>query len=180
MDNDETLCEVCNPPLSSVNAGHQIVGYEAAALLDRLMLGCDTSERPVRVAPQGVVTRKSTDVLATNDRQVATALRLIREHATRGLSAAEVIGQIPVSRSVLQRRFRKEIGRSIQEEIISVRLKRARQLLAETDLPLIDVAERSGFKHQEYLGAVFKAKTGKTPAQYRKTVSVRPSPSRTG
>ncbi len=170
VDNDETLCEVCNPPLSSVNAGHQIVGYEAAALLDRLMLGRGSSECPVRVAPQGVVTRKSTDVLATNDRQVAIALRLIREHATRGLSAAEVIRQIPVSRSVLQRRFRREIGRSIQEEIIGVRLKRARQLLAETDLPLIDVAERSGFKHQEYLGAVFKAKTGKTPAQYRRGV----------
>ena len=168
VDNDEPLCEVCHPPLSSVNAGHAAVGYEAAALLDRLVRGRTTEAVPRLVAPLGVVTRQSTDVLATSDRQVAAALRLIREHACAGLSAADVVAAIPVSRSVLQRRFRKELGRSIQEETINVRVKRARELLAETDLALAEVAERCGFKHQEYLGAVFKARTGQTPAQYRR------------
>jgi LacI family transcriptional regulator len=98
-------------------------------------------------------------------------LKFIQEYACAGLAAADVVARIPVSRSVLQRRFRRELGRSIQEEIIHVRLKRARQLLAETDLPLIEVAERAGFKHQEYLGAIFKARTGQTPAQYRREAS---------
>jgi LacI family transcriptional regulator len=168
VDNDETLCEVCNPPLSSVNAGHQLLGYQAAALLDRLLKGAPAPTEPLLVPPQGVVMRTSTDVLATADRQVAAALRFIREFACQGLTAADVVGRVPVSRSVLQRRFRKELGRSIQEEIIHARLQRARQLLAETDLPLVDVAERSGFKHQEYLGATFRARTGTTPAQYRR------------
>ena len=172
VDNDETLCEVCNPPLSSVNAGHQLLGYEAAGLLDRLMGRSPAPAQPLLIQPQGVVTRKSTEVLATADRPVATALKIIQEYACLGLTAADVVAQIPVSRSVLQRRFRKELGRSLQEEIIQARLKRARQLLAETDLPLIEVAERSGFKHQEYLGATFKAKTGKTPAQYRREASL--------
>jgi LacI family transcriptional regulator len=171
VDNDETLCEVCNPPLSSVNAGHQALGYEAAALLDRLMHRQTPPVAPIFVQPQGVVTRKSTDVLATADRQVAAALKFIQEYACAGLTAADVVARIPVSRSVLQRRFRRELGRSIQEEVINVRLKRARQLLAETDLPLIEVAERAGFKHQEYLGAIFKAHTGQTPAQYRREAS---------
>jgi LacI family transcriptional regulator len=172
VDNDETLCEVCNPPLSSVNAGHQVLGYEAAAQLDRLMKRQGVLRTPVFVQPLGVVTRKSSDVLATADRQVAAALKFIQEHACQGLTAASVVARIPVSRSVLQRRFRKELGRSIQEEIINVRLKRARQLLAETDLPLIEVAERSGFKYQEYLGATFKAHIGQTPAQYRREASL--------
>ncbi len=172
VDNDETLCEVCNPPLSSVNAGHQVVGYEAAALLDGLMSGQASPTERSLVQPQGVVTRRSTDVSATTDRQVATALRLIREEACTGIQAGAVVARMPVSRSVLQRRFRKEIGRSIQEEIIQVRLQRARELLAKTDLPLVEVAERCGFKHQEYLGVVFKARTGKTPAQYRRQVSL--------
>ena len=98
------------------------------------------------------------------------ALRIIRDRACEGWSAADVIAQVPVSRSVLQRRFRKETSHSLQEEIIHVRLRRARQLLAETDLPLIDVAERSGFKHQEYLGAIFKAHYGKTLADYRREI----------
>jgi LacI family transcriptional regulator len=103
---------------------------------------------------------------------VAAALRLIREQACAGLTAATLVAKLPVSRSVLQRRFRRETGRSIQEEIILTRLQRARVLLADTDLPLVEVAERSGFKHQEYLGAVFKARTGKTPAQYRGETSL--------
>jgi LacI family transcriptional regulator len=173
VDNDEPLCEVCHPPLSSVNAGHLAVGYEAAALLDRMLRGGPARRAPQLVPPHGVVTRQSTDVLATNDRQVAAALRLIREQACAGLSAADVVAAIPVSRSVLQRRFRKELGRSIQEETINVRVKRARELLAETDLALAEVAERCGFKHQEYLGAVFKARTGHTPAQYRRLAARR-------
>jgi LacI family transcriptional regulator len=172
VDNDETLCEVCNPPLSSVNAGHQVVGYRAAALLSRLMSGGKPQLQPVLVQPQGVVTRRSSDVLATSDRQVAAALRIIRENVGPRLTATNVISQISVSRSVLQRRFRKEIGRSIHEEIVNARLKRARQLLAETDLPLVEVAERSGFKHQEYLGAVFKAHIGQTPAEYRREATL--------
>jgi transcriptional regulator GlxA family with amidase domain len=74
---------------------------------------------------------------------------------------------------VLQRRFRRELGRSIQEEIIGVRIKRARALLAETELPLVEVAERAGFKHQEYMGAIFKARLDQTPAQYRRASSTR-------
>ncbi len=170
VDNDETLCEVCNPTLSSVDAGHKLVGYKAAALLQSLMQGGSAPLDSTFVQPQGVIIRRSSDVLATEDRQVALALRIIREHACDGCSAIEVIGQIPVSRSVLQRRFRKETGHSIQEEIINARLKRARQLLVETDLPLIDIAERSGFKHQEYLGVTFKAHFGKTPTEYRREV----------
>ena len=172
VDNDETLCEVCNPPLSSVKAGHQVVGYKAAELLGQLMRGGAPPGQPLFVQPQGVVTRRSSDVLAIKDRQVAAALRIIRESSGPGLSASKVIAQIPVSRSVLQRRFRKEIGRSIHDEIVNARLKRARQLLAETDLPLAEVAVRSGFKHQEYLGAVFKARIGKTPAEYRRETSL--------
>jgi LacI family transcriptional regulator len=167
VDNDDTLCEVCNPPLSSVDAGHQTVGYEAAGLLDGLMQGASVTGRSLRVQPQGMVVRKSSDVLATADRQVAAALRMIRELACEGLTAAAVARRLPVSRSVLQRRFRRETGRSLQEEIIQVRLQRARELLVRTDLPLIEVAERAGFKHQEYLGAMFKARLGTTPARYR-------------
>lgn len=175
VDNDETLCEVCNPALSSVEACHRQVGYKAAELLDRLLRGEPAPTQPERIEPHGVIVRASSDVLATPDRQVATALRIIRDQACTGLSAATLIARIPTSRSVLQRRFRTETGRSIQQEIIQVRLNHARRLLAETDLPLVEVAERSGFKHREYLGAIFKAHLGKSPAEYRREVALKAS-----
>lgn len=168
VDNDEPLCEVCNPPLSSVRAGHVQVGYEAAALLDRLMAGKKAPVQPILVAPQCVVTRLSTEVLAIEDRQLATALRLIREHACGGLRVDALARQVGLSRSVLQRRFRSALKRSLHQEMLGARLKRACELLTETDLALVEIAERAGFKHQEYMGAVFKTRLKKTPAQYRR------------
>lgn len=167
VDNDEPLCEVCNPPLSSVDAGHVQVGYEAAALLDRLLTGQARPDRPILIQPQGVVTRGSTDVLAIEDRKIAMVLRLIREHACTGIGVEALARQAGLSRSVQQRRFRALLQRTVHQEILSVRIKRACELLAQTDLPLVEIAERTGFKQQEYMGAVFKARLRRTPAQYR-------------
>jgi LacI family transcriptional regulator len=168
VDDDEPLCEICNPPLSSVNPAHHRVGYEAARLLARLMAGKAAPREPVFTLPAGVTTRLSTEVFAIEDRPLATALRLIREHCCDGLDVEAIARRTGLSRSVLQRRFRATLKRSVHQEILQARLKRAMDLLAASNLPLADVAERTGFKHQEYLGAVFKARTGQTPAEYRK------------
>ena len=171
VDDDEPLCEVAEPGLSSVWPDHDRVGYEAAALLDRLMHGGDASPEPTRVPPRGVVTRRSSDVLALDDREAAAAIRMIREHACdpAGLTVDEVAAGVAVSRSVLERRFKVATGRTLHEEMLRVRLARAKELLSETDLPLVAIAERLGFKHQEYMGAVFRKKLGITPAQYRRS-----------
>eukprot|EP00825_Cyclidium_porcatum_P004177 TRINITY_DN11942_c0_g1_i1.p1 TRINITY_DN11942_c0_g1~~TRINITY_DN11942_c0_g1_i1.p1 ORF type:complete len:393 (+),score=29.61 TRINITY_DN11942_c0_g1_i1:358-1536(+) len=168
VDDDVPLCEVCNPPLSSVRPGHDRVGYQAAALLDALMQGREFPSGPMLLQPQGVTTRLSTEVLAIDDRQVADALRQIREQACAGLQVTELARHVGLSRSVLQRRFRTQLKRTVHQELLQVRVRRAQELLAETDLPLVEIADRAGFKHQEYLGAVFKARTGKTPAQFRR------------
>jgi LacI family transcriptional regulator len=68
----------------------------------------------------------------------------------------------------LQRRFKQAVGRTLHEEILRVRLARARDLLAETDLPIAVVAERAGFHHQEYLGVVFRQRLATTPARFRR------------
>jgi LacI family transcriptional regulator len=168
VDNDEALCEIANPPLSSVWPAHPQVGYEAAVLLDRLMAGEHAPAAPVLIAPGGVKTRLSSDVLAIEDRNIARALRVIRERACAGLGADDVAEAAGLSRSVLQRRFREVLNKTVHQEILGVRLKRACELLTETDLPLIDIAEQAGFKHQEYLGAVLRRQLGKTPAQLRR------------
>jgi LacI family transcriptional regulator len=168
VDNDEVLCEVCDPPLSSIQADHVAVGYQAASLLDGLLRERRKPERLRLVNPQQVVSRLSTDTLAIGDPAVASALRLIRERAHEKISVNEIAGYAGVSRSVLQRRFRKLLDRSIHQEIILAKLRRAEDLLLNTNLSLAIVAERAGFKHQEYMGAVFKARRVKTPGSVRK------------
>jgi len=167
VDNDEPLCEVCLPPLSSVEPGHLNVGYQAAALLDSMLRGGSASRKPLHVQPLETVTRQSSDTLAVADSRVGMALRLIRENAPSGMRIDDIAREVGLSRSVLQRRFRATLHCSIHQEILNVRIRHARELLATTEIPLAAVAEQAGFKHQEYLGAVFRARVGKTPAQVR-------------
>ncbi len=168
VDNDELLCELCDPPLSSVIPNAERVGYEAAELLDQLMDG-QKPERGLRlVEPLGIATRQSTDVYAIDDPDVAAAVRFIREHACEGISVDDVLRQVPLSRSMLERRFRKYLRRSPQREIRNVQIKRIKQLLAETDLTLEQIAQLAGFVHPEYMSVVFKREVGSTPGQYRR------------
>jgi LacI family transcriptional regulator len=168
VDNDEPICAIADPPLSSVVPDHERVGYEAAALLDRVRAGDAGADAAVFTPPVEVVTRQSSDVLALADREVAEAIGFIREYACLGLGVDEVCRKLALSRSTLQRRFRRLLGRTIHDEIVLVRLKRAQDLLAGTDMPIAAVAQRCGFGHQEYLGAVFRARLGQTPASYRR------------
>lgn len=169
-DDDAILCNLCRPPLSSVIPNAERVGYEAAALLDRLMSGgrgAKKAEAEVLIEPIGVRARQSSDVLAIDDAAVASSLRFIRERACNGVSMKEVVRNATMSRSALERKFRQYVGHSPQAEIRAVQLKRVKELLAETDLPLSRIAGLAGFEHAEYLSVMFKRETGQTPGAYR-------------
>lgn len=171
VDNDRVLCDFCEPPLTSVMPAAERIGYEAAAMLDRLMRGETLAQDEVLVRPLGIATRQSTDVLAIDDPEVVRSLQIIRQRACDGLTVADILREVPVARSVLERRFRKYVGRSPQAEIRSAQLKRACQLLQETDLPLAQIAALCGFKHPEYFSVVFKRGLGLTPGSYRNSTS---------
>jgi LacI family transcriptional regulator, galactose operon repressor len=173
MDDDQLLCELSSPSLSSVALNMDQGGYEAAELLDRLMSGKAKGPRRILVEPTGVVTRRSTDVLAMEDRTVAAALRFIRENAQGKIQVRDVLREVPISRRSLEMRFRREVGRSLHAEIQRTRLSEAKKLLKETDLPMPRLAELSGFGSASYLGMVFRRETGMTPARYRTRVRTR-------
>jgi LacI family transcriptional regulator len=168
VDNDEQICELAIPPLSSIVQGGKRLGYEAAALLERMMNGEDVPHEPaITVPPVGIVTRQSTDVLAITDPEVATALRYIRHHALDGIRVREVVNQVPISRVSLEVRFKRTLGRTMHSEIQRVQLERVKQLLRSTDLPIREIAHRTGFKYAEYLSNLFHRLTGQTLGQYR-------------
>ncbi|HAK93703.1 MAG TPA: XylR family transcriptional regulator [Planctomycetes bacterium] len=168
MDNDELLCEMCTPPLSSVALNTERGGYAAAALLDRLMAGTATGPTEIAVEPLWVVARASTDVLAIEDRRVAAALRFIRDHGTEPIRVRDILAEVPVSRRALELRFRAVAGCSINTAIQQAHFQRARQLLVQTDYSLKRVAEMSGFGSQSYMAQMFRRKAGMTPLKYRR------------
>jgi len=170
VDNDEVLCELSDPPLSSIQLNNETIGYEAAALLERMLRGAKAVGKEFRFSPRRVVARRSSETLAISDRDVADALRLIREQACRGLTVAEVLDRVGMSASTLKRRFAAILQRSPKAEIHRVQLERAKELLATGNLPLARVAELAGFANVEWFSKLFHRKTGYPPGQYRRTV----------
>lgn len=167
VDNDEVLCDLSDPPLSSVEPDMERIGFEGAVLLDQMMAGKKPPLAPIRIDPKGVVARRSTEVLAIEDGHIATVIRFVREHACEGIDVSDLVKVVPLSRSTLERRFVKVIGHSPKDEIMRVRLNRAKQLLADTSLPIEFVAEKVGLEHTEYLSRIFKKKVGLTPSRFR-------------
>jgi LacI family transcriptional regulator len=165
--NDPVVCGMALPRLSSVSLPGERVGYEAAALLERLMNGEEAPLEPMLLPVSSVVPRSSTDIVSIDDPDVASAMRFILAHAGEWIGVPELLLAVPVQRRTLERKFRQVLGRSPLEEIRRVRLETAQELLANTDLPMPIVARRSGFSQAKQLSLVFRAEIGTTPTEYR-------------
>ncbi len=170
VDNDARLCRLCAPPLSSVVLDTFRAGYTAARLLDEMMSGKTVTNLEVRLPPTGIAQRPSSDIYAIDDEDVANALRTIRNHACDGLTVAELLREIPLSRRKLEHRFAKYVERTPHAEILRVRLERACRLLRETDLPMATIAERTGFSSADYMSVALKRQLGATPRQVRRNI----------
>ena len=182
VDNDEMICELTEPTLSSIDQAARRIGYEAAAMLDRLMQPASVAaagrgrRRPPRVSaappkiivpPIGVVARASTDTLATSDPLVFETLHAIRRTPWRRPAIEALAAAVGLSRTSLESRFKGAVGRSIHEEYIRLRLAATRRLITTSDLPLKTVAARTGFPSVQYMTTFVRRHTGLTPARLR-------------
>lgn len=170
-DDDELLCDLSDPPLSSIALNAHGAGFAAAELLARLMHGEHAEPEGRFIPPLGVVQRRSTDILAIEDPALARALHFIHHHACDGIRVADVLRAAAVSRRVLESRFKARLGRSPNQEILRARIERIRTMLLETDLTIAEIAHRTGFEHIEYMTVSFKRAMGCTPTAFRKQSS---------
>jgi LacI family transcriptional regulator len=166
VNDDELICEMADPPLSSVMHNARRIGYEAAAMLDRLMQRKQVVADIV-VDPLGVKTRQSTDLLAIEDPEVAVAVRFIREHACEGIRVDDVLDQVALSRRALEKRFRAAVGRPPHVEIRRAQLERVKELLTGSDYKLEKIAEVTGFSSAQYLAGLFRRIMHMTPGAWR-------------
>jgi LacI family transcriptional regulator len=168
VDNDPVICDCVQVPLSSVRHDLEGMAYEAAALLDRLINGEPPPKIPKRIAPKGVVTRKSTEVLAVEDPEVARALSYIRANFSKGaLSVDDVVADCRAPRRSLERAFRRELQNTILHEILRMRVNHAQKLLETTSRSVTDIAAQSGFATLNHFFRVFHERTGSTPRAFR-------------
>ena len=167
VDDIEFICETAPVPLSSINLNFERMGYEAARWLDRLMNGEPPPHRPVVLPIHGLTTRKSTNVLAFHNDRLAKAMRYIQEHFQEPITAADVVKFSGVSRQVLQRLFRQDIGHPILDVIMRSRIEEAKRMLRNTSCKLEIVAERCGFRSRLNFHRTFFRLAGSPPARWR-------------
>jgi LacI family transcriptional regulator len=161
------------PSLSSIEHGAGNLGYQAAALLEKLMSGEKVKKNfQMLVPPKEVVTRRSTDILAIADADVAAAMAYLHNNSCRPIRIADVVAAVGVSRSTLETKFKNVTGRTMHDEIRRLQIDCARSLLATTDLPIKQIALMAGFAHIHYMTTIFHQHTGWTPAEYRKHVRI--------
>jgi LacI family transcriptional regulator len=170
IDNTETMCNCLYISLSSIDPNLELVGYEGAALLHRLIQGEPAPESPIYVAPRGIVERASTDSLATSHPNVATALRFIRDHAAESIDMSDIVNQVPMSRSGLEKAFREHYVRAPMEQLRHIRLDLAKSMLRDTDHPLSVIARRCGLRNAHNLCRVFRSQCSMTPQEYRESL----------
>jgi LacI family transcriptional regulator len=168
VDNDELVCELSDPPLSSVALNVERGGYEAAELLDKLMARRRAAHKDIIVEPTHVITRQSTDVMAIDDSDVVKALRFIRQHAKEPIQVGDVLKVVPLSRRALQKRFRRVLNRSVHDEIRRVRTEQVAIMLTETNLAISQIAAAFGYAGIEKLSRYFQREKEMTPLKYRK------------
>jgi len=174
-DNDEVVCGLSDPPLSSVHINFEQAGYEAAEILDRLMRRGRGETGRILVRASHVVPRRSTDILAVDDPVLARGLQFIRDHAREPFLVDDVARAAGISRRALEKRFRRFLRRSILHEIRRVRADQIARMLVETDLPVAEIAQRLGFSDVQHVARYFRAAKQMSPLAWRKLYGRRPS-----
>lgn len=168
VDNDQLVCALSEPPLSSISINAERAGYEAAELLDKLMAGKKVKKQNITVKPLHVVARQSTDILAIEDGEVANAVRFIRQHAKEPIQVTDVVNAVALSRRPLEKRFRKVLNRSIHDEIRRVRAAQVAQMLVDTNLSVSQIATSLGFPTIKHIARSFRSEMGLSLIAYRK------------
>jgi len=169
VDNDPIVCELSDLPLSSIVLSTEKAGYDAAALLDQLMLGKQMQNARILVEPLYVESRRSTDILTVSDTEVARGLRFIKETPRQKITVDDVVYEMCLPRRTAEKKFRRVTGMSINEMIRRERVNLVAKLLVESDLTIEKIGENVGFISTSYMIQVFKKVMGTTPLAYRRS-----------
>lgn len=168
VGNDDLLCGISNPPMTSIALATQRIGFDGAQMLASLMDGKPLAQKVILVPPIAVISRQSSSLPSILDRDVAAAVTYISLHAKDHLSVADVLRSIPVSRSSLDQRFLKVLGRTPAGEIRRAQIELAKAMLSDTQEQMPQVAAAAGFLTAKQLTSTFHREVGVTPTAYRR------------
>lgn len=166
-DEDELLCKLISPMISSVELASHRIGHEACMMLDSMIHTKCLPERPQLLQPLRICSRRSTENVAIDDPALREVVQQIWEKAPDGIQIQDLVRHSAMSRRSLEQKFRKTLGRTVAEEIRRVRLEKARQLVVTTSQSVAAIALATGFSSGPYLTHAFRKYYGLTPSALR-------------
>jgi LacI family transcriptional regulator len=172
VDNDETICDLSDPPLSSIGLDTEKGGYEAARLMEHMIETKTCSAADIVVKATQIITRHSTDIFASKDKYIVSALKYIHDNLDKNLKVDQVLREVPLSRRSLEKRFVQTTGYPVYEYIYNQRIEKFTQKLLETDMTIFEIALDLGLNDSKNIARQFKQIKGLTPMEYRKTYMV--------
>lgn len=170
---DDSLQNALSPVnLSSIRLSGEQLGYRAADLVHRAYHGEKLPKTPVKIAPQTVMTRRSTNALAVTDPLIRKVLKLIHSQVSSYPDVGTLLQDVSVSRRSLENRFKEVTGRSLLTELTDARIDKARELLTSTQLSMKEIADVLGLNDQRQFSLIYKRVTHETPTEYRQRVQL--------
>lgn len=173
VDNDVSMCELSDPPLSSINLDIERAGYDTASLISFLMKNPGAPYHDVIIKPTSIINRISTNIFATDDKYIMKTLEFIHNHLDEPLGVEDLVKRLPLSRRLLEIRFKKITGKSVYQYILQFRMLQFAKLIQESTKPIVQIADEMGFNNYANLSKQFKLLKGCTPIEYRKKHQLR-------
>lgn len=168
VDNDVMLCELSDPPLSSIELDIERAGYDTARAMDLMITGRAKFYRDILVPPLKVVTRNSTDIYASQDDYVATVLDFIHKNIDQNLLVDHIVKEVPMSRRSLEKRFVEVTGLPIYKYIFKLRIEKLAQRLVSSEMSVFEIALEMGLSDSKNIARQFRQVMGCTPLEYRR------------
>ncbi len=167
VDNDELLCGISDPPISSVELDVEHGGYQTCALLHRQIL--DRTRQPFNVVinPVEIVQRQSSYLYNITDPNVARIVDFIDRNFNSDLDMESILGLVPLSRRSIETKFRKEMGTTIYQYILKNRVEHFAHLLLTSGRPVFEIADEVGFGDNGNFSRIFRKMKGCSPQEYR-------------
>jgi LacI family transcriptional regulator len=156
-----------SPSLTTVDIDFSQIGYAAASMLQQLMAGTAPQAKHRYLRPTGITARQSSDFYAVEDELVNAALRFISNNLRKPIGVSAVCAKVFCSRRTLERRFKRVLGRSVVQEIVRIRVERAKRELAASTSSLKSIANAAGFPNAKRMYEVFLREVGVGPSEFR-------------
>jgi LacI family transcriptional regulator len=167
VDNDDIICDLTYPSLSSISLNTEKGGFNAAALLDKIMKGFAVDTQVIVIEPVRVQERQSTDIIAADDKVVSEIVNYIKRNSKRLVQVTDIINEFHISRKTLYKKFNENLGTSVYSQIRKIKVEEICRMLVESDKSVKEIALEFGFYNVDHIARFFRREKGLTPTQYR-------------